>query len=158
MTSDPVDYEGSEGDRTASILDVLGDSVAREILRLGKDQVMTVEALAEQCDVSEATVYRRLRQLHDLKLVEKCARFEAGAVTQGAYRTTMDRLSVQVDADGVTVDTTPRDGLAEAVETVRRAVDVNAVSYHPSDNSVEVSFRFDGDDEQIKTYFGRYLK
>lgn len=156
-TSAPRDNEGSEADRTASLLDVLGDAVAREILRLGTGRVMTVETFAEHCGVSEATVYRRLRQLHDLGLVEKCARFEAGVVTQGAYRTTMDSLTVRMTEGGVRVESGPRDELAEAVETVRRAVDIDAVSYDPKADSVQITVQLDGD-ERFKTYLSRYLR
>ena len=129
-TSGP-NNEGSEADRTAPLLDVLGDGVAREILRLGNGRVMTVETFAEHCNVSEATVYRRLRQLHDLGLVEKCAQFEEGVVTQGAYRTTMDSLAIRMTEDGLSVEDGPHDELADAVDTVRRAVDIDAVNYDP---------------------------
>ena len=102
---------------TDDVLDALGDAVAREILTVGKGGIVTVEALAERCDVSEATVYRRLRQLHDLGLVEKCAHIEAGAVSKGAYRTTIDGLTVRVTEAGVTVEAGPSDKFADAVRT-----------------------------------------
>ncbi|SDM63025.1 Helix-turn-helix domain-containing protein [Halogranum gelatinilyticum] len=156
-TSGPSDNKGSEADRTAPLLDVLGDDVAREILRLGNGQVMTVETLAEHCNVSEATVYRRLRQLHDLGLVEKCAQFEAGVVTQGAYRTTMDSLAIRMTENGLSVETGPQDELAEAVETVRNAIDIDAVNYDPKADTVQITIRLDGDD-RLKACLGRYLK
>lgn len=155
MTSNLTGHSAwSERDRTAALLDVLGDDTAREILCLGKQEVVTVEKLAEQCNVSEATVYRRLRQLHELGLVKKCTQFEAGAFTKGAYRTTMDSITVRMTDTGVTTQSGP-DEFVDAVQTVREAVDFNEVRYDPKRNSVQVDFTLD--DDRYKTFLGLSL-
>lgn len=149
------DSEPSDADTdSTAILETLGDAVAREILRLGKQGVVTVEELATTCDVSEATVYRRLRQLHDLGLVEKCTQFEAGIVTKGAYRTTMDRLTVRVDENGVTTESEPEDEFTDAVRTVRQTIDLNEIRYDPNENLVHVAFTLDND--QFQTVLQMY--
>lgn len=156
MTADQADSTGtSDGPDPAAVLDILGDAVAREILHLGKQGVVTVEEFATQCDVSEATVYRRLRQLHDLGLVEKCTQFEAGIVTKGAYRTTMDSITVHVGEDGVTTESRSKDEFADAVRTVSQRIDFEEVRYDPDENNVQVSFTLD--DEQFKTFLDLYL-
>lgn len=154
MTADQADSASTSGGDSAAVLDVLGDAVAREILRLGKQGVVTVEEFAAQCDVSEATVYRRLRQLHELGLVEKCTQFEAGIVTKGAYRTTMDSITVRVTESGVTTEPGSNDEFADAVRTVSRAVDLDEVCYDPNDNSVHVAFTLD--DERFRTFLELY--
>lgn len=156
MTVDQTNgSSASETRDPTAILDMLGDAVAREILRLGKQGVVTVEEFAAQCDVSEATVYRRLRQLHDLGLVEKCTQFEAGIVTKGAYRTTMDSITVRVGADGVTTEPGSDDEFADAVRTVSQTIDLREVNYDPKQNSVEVAFTLD--DDRFRTFLGMYL-
>lgn len=155
MTSDGNQQSArSESDRTAELLDVLGDATAREILRLGKQEIVTVEKLAKQCDVSETTVYRRLRQLHELNLVEKCTQFEAGVFTKGAYRTTMDSITVRATEDGMTTQS-GSDDFADAVRTVREVVDFNEVRYDPRHKSVQVDFTLD--DDRYKTLLGLSL-
>ncbi|EJN57865.1 hypothetical protein HSB1_32820 [Halogranum salarium B-1] len=154
MTADQTHSDESTFADPAAVLDILGDAVAREILQLGKQGVVTVEEFAAQCDVSEATVYRRLRQLHDLGLVEKCTQFEAGIVTKGAYRTTMDSITVRVDEEGVTTESGSGDEFADAVQTVRQTIDLDEVRYDAKENSVEVAFTLD--DEQFQTFLGLY--
>ncbi|SEO22473.1 Helix-turn-helix domain-containing protein [Halogranum amylolyticum] len=156
MTDDQADSaDGSNGVDSTAVLDILGDAVAREILRLGKQRVVTVEEFAAQCDVSEATVYRRLRQLHDLGLVEKCTQFEAGIVTKGAYRTTMDSVTVRVSEDGIATESGSDDEFADAIRTVRQTIDLDGVQYDPKENSVQVSFTLD--DDTFRTFLDQYL-
>jgi DNA-binding transcriptional ArsR family regulator len=155
MTADQTDRSSaSDAADPAAILDVLGDAVAREILRLGKQGVVTVEEFAAQCDVSEATVYRRLRQLHDLGLVEKCTQFEAGIVTKGAYRTTMDSITVHLDENGVSTKSGSNDRFADAIRTVGQTIDLDDVQYDPKQNRVEVAFTLDKD--RFQTFLGLY--
>jgi DNA-binding transcriptional ArsR family regulator len=59
-----------EGNRSVEdVLDTMGDDYARQILAALSDEARPAKGLAEVCDISLPTVYRRLEQLEGQQLV-----------------------------------------------------------------------------------------
>jgi DNA-binding transcriptional ArsR family regulator len=140
VASTPLHLEDVDSD---ALLDSLGDEVAREILIAGKRGAVTAEELADRCDVSESTIYRRLDRLNELGLVERCNPLLSAS--KGSYRTRIDGVSIRIDDDDMQVEQGPSDCTEEAIETVLDVVDVQHVSYDADDELVDVQFRLDSE-------------
>ncbi|MDX1748356.1 MAG: helix-turn-helix domain-containing protein [Halobacteriales archaeon] len=54
-----------------TIFDVLGSEHARSILTVSSQEPMDAEALAEACDTSLPTVYRRVNALQEYDLLDR---------------------------------------------------------------------------------------
>lgn len=103
----------SEEPDVEAVADVLEDDCARCILVRAYTEPMSASALAERCDVSEPTVYRRLETLreHDL-LLERTHPDEQGHHYK-EYRTNLDRLTVDVTPEGFEVEVSRRESMAD---------------------------------------------
>lgn len=84
-------------------LDVLGDECSRTILVASSNRPRTAKELTELTDCSSATVYRRINNLLESNLLDECIRFEEDGSHSTAYETTVEHLSVNIDADGIDV-------------------------------------------------------
>lgn len=136
------------------LLDALGDEVAREILVAGKQGPVTAEELADSCDVSESTIYRRLDRLNELGLVERCNPLLSAS--KGSYQTRIDGLSLSVDEDGIGIEQGANDSEIDAVETVLDVVDVQQVNYDAEEELVDVQFEMDP--ELFETFMSVYSR
>jgi len=56
--------------RKDAILEVLSDRYSRVILEATKDMPKSAQEISKECKVPISTIYRRLQELHDAKLVE----------------------------------------------------------------------------------------
>lgn len=113
----------------ADVLDALGDECARYILQAGCGDGVTVDELTARRNVSESTIYRRLRNLESLDLIDSETDIRSGA-NRSIYTTRVERLEVAVGADGfdLSIDDGPNTGerlleLLEAVEFDHADVD-----------------------------------
>ena len=86
---------------SALALDALGDECARIILVATSDGPKTAKELTARTDSSSATVYRRINNLLEGGLIAECIRFEEDGSHTTAYEATIDRLEVDIDADGI---------------------------------------------------------
>lgn len=127
----PADTDGDE------LLEALGDAVSRDILRLCKRSPTTAEELAEECAVSESTIYRRLDTLSRLGLVTRSQRMNAPSKT--SYETAIDGLSVHVE-DTLRVEPGANDYVVDAMRTVLAAIDVEYLTFDRAENTVDVRF------------------
>ncbi|MFC6838516.1 ArsR/SmtB family transcription factor [Halomarina ordinaria] len=108
--------DGGPDDLT--VLDYLGDEVARNVLVACADGTRNVSELAGHCDVSEATIYRRLNRLIEAGLLEERTRIGKGAVSGGKeYRTAVRHVAVDLDAEGVSVRVDDPEGGDEPLPT-----------------------------------------
>lgn len=102
MTDKSTESEGSAG----AVLDHLGDDVSRSVLAACASDARSVGELAELCDVSEATIYRRLNRLMSAGLLDEHTRIDSRAVSGGKeYTTAVERIDVSLGSDGIEVRT-----------------------------------------------------
>lgn len=120
------------------LLDALGDDVSRRVLQACKQKPLTAEELAETCDVSESTIYRRLETLSSLGLVERTQRVEAPSKT--CYETVVDGLSIHV-GDTLRVEPGASDYVVDAMRTVLSAIDVQQLSFERENDTVDIRFK-----------------
>lgn len=92
---------------------MLADDCARTILVATREDAMPVSALAETCDVSEPTVYRRLEDLRAHELVEERTRIAPDGNHRTVFAATPDRVEFDITADGVGVRVARRTNMAD---------------------------------------------
>ncbi|WP_396613447.1 ArsR/SmtB family transcription factor (plasmid) [Haloferax sp. S1W] len=122
------------------LLDALGDEVSRDVIRACKQNPMTAEQLAENCGVSESTIYRRLEMLSSLGLVERTQRVESPSKT--CYETVVDGLSIHI-GETLRVEAGASDYVVNAMRTLLTAIDVQQLSYDRSSNTVDARFELE---------------
>lgn len=101
-----------------AIAALLADDCARTILVASREAAMPVSALAEVCDVSEPTVYRRLEDLRSHDLVTEQTQLAADGNHRTVYAATPERVEFDVTADGVTVSVSRRSSMADRFTTL----------------------------------------
>lgn len=107
------DSGAREGADVDAVADVLDDACARCILVRAQTEPMSATDLAERCDVSEPTVYRRLERLCEQDfLVERTHPDEEGHHYK-EYQTNLEELTVRVTPDGFEVDVRRRESMAD---------------------------------------------
>ncbi|ARS89095.1 helix-turn-helix domain-containing protein [Natrarchaeobaculum aegyptiacum] len=99
---------------------VLNDAVARSILVHVRSEAMSASTLAERCDVSEVTIYRRLETLRDHDLVTATTVPDRDGHHYKVYRANLHRLTVTLTDDGFDLSVerteTPADRLTRLIE------------------------------------------
>lgn len=103
----------SEEADVAALADVLDDACARCILVRAYTQHMSASDLAERCDVSEPTIYRRLETLRALDLVVARTVPDADGHHYEEFRTNLDRLAVNLTPEGFDVTVSRRETPAD---------------------------------------------
>lgn len=106
-------WDVSEGADVAALADVLDDACARCILVRAYNQPMSASALADRCNVSEPTVYRRLETLRELDLLVARTVPDERGHHYDEYRTNLERLVVDLSADGFDIKIARRESLAD---------------------------------------------
>lgn len=87
-----------------NVFDVLGCEIAREILALGSLRPMSAAELADRCDVSEPTVYRRLDALETYDMVDEETEIDADGHHYKRFETNLEEVRVQVEDGSFDVD------------------------------------------------------
>lgn len=110
MSSEPIDVgaggTSADGPVDVAVLDHLGDEVSRTILAACARETRSVGDLADCCDVSEATIYRRLNDLLGAGLLEERLRIDSGSVAGGKeYAAALERITVSLGSDGIGITT-----------------------------------------------------
>ncbi len=96
-----------------AVLDVLGDEHARRILALASEQPMSAPALADRCDVSEPTAYRRVNELLDVGLLHEDTQIDADGNHYKAFETRVEAVAVAVDDGALDVRVEARRDLVD---------------------------------------------
>ena len=93
------------------VLHVLDDEYAKEILVETYAEPRSARRLAELCDASRSTVYRRIERLQNHDLVESRQRLDPEGHHREVYAASLQRVTVELTADGfeVSVDRTEED-------------------------------------------------
>lgn len=82
------------------LLNTLGNSSSRAILREAANEARTVDELFDACDISRTTIYRRINELIELGLLEESMRFTEGNQQCREFQTTDSQIMLRVDSDG----------------------------------------------------------
>lgn len=87
-----------------TVFEVLGSELARRILALAAIKPCSADEVAEHCDASKPTVYRRLNVLQEYDLlVERCAVDDEGTHYK-TYETALESVQFSVDPGRFEVD------------------------------------------------------
>jgi len=85
------------GDPTLeTVVALLDDDHARAILTATSDDALSAKELSDRCDVSQATVYRRVERLTDAGLVTERTRPRADGHHDTVYAATLDELTIRL--------------------------------------------------------------
>lgn len=113
-TPSPTPDEQRDTDRTDEVLALLEDDYSRAILEALNAEPRAARGLVEACEASRATIYRRLDRLEDAGLVDSRLSYDADGHHRTVFETTLDAVTVGLDADGIGVtvstDDVPADG------------------------------------------------
>lgn len=79
------------------ILSLLGDEHVQTILSVTSEQPMSASELSDMCNVSPATIYRRLEQLVEYNLVSEQTEIAADGNHFKKYEATVGHIDVRLD-------------------------------------------------------------
>ena len=96
-----------------TLFDVFERADARRILALTSVEELSAQALADRCDTSEATIYRRLDVLQDHDLVVDNEHVDEDGNHFRTYGTNLDEVCFQLRDGGFTIDVTYRRDLVD---------------------------------------------
>jgi len=88
---------------TEELLELLDANYTQAILEAIRTEPKPAGALAEECDASRPTVYRRLNSLRDAGLVETGMAYDADGHHRTVFEATLESVTVDVDDEGLTV-------------------------------------------------------
>ena len=86
------------------LLSVLDDEYARPILVAASDEPQSAKALAEVCDASLPTVYRRLNTLAEYDLITERTELDDDGHHYSTYEATLQSVAIELNAEGLTAD------------------------------------------------------
>ena len=102
-----------EGASIADVFHVLADDYSRRILLAADEQPRTAKDLSEICDVSLATIYRRVSTLEEYELVDERSTVDADGAHRRKYETTLEALHVEISDGELEGSMTTGDELAD---------------------------------------------
>lgn len=97
----------------STVFDVFGDAIARRILVLASKRPVAADDLADQLEVSEPTVYRRVNKLLEYDLLSERQVIDGDGHHYKTYETTLKRASFEIDSGGYNIDLEIRQSLAD---------------------------------------------
>ncbi|KTG11579.1 ArsR family transcriptional regulator [Haloprofundus marisrubri] len=80
------------------VLDILSDEYARDILAATSIKPMSAQQLADECEMSKPTVYRRVEQLRAHRLLDEQTKIRTKNNHYSVYTATLSEFSLQLDA------------------------------------------------------------
>lgn len=80
-----------------TVMRLLIDDAVRKALSLVDGQALSVKELADRCDVSGPTMYRKVNVLEELDLLEAETRIDPDGNHVTVFRSNVDRIDVSVD-------------------------------------------------------------
>ena len=79
-----------------TVVSLLDDDHVRTILLVTSENPLSASELAEECDASQQTVYRRLKRLQEVGLVDDQTRVRKDGHHDTVYTATLDRVSIRL--------------------------------------------------------------
>ena len=96
---EPISESVSKEWGPEDIFDVLASETARDILVLSKSEPMSAQELAERCDASKPTIYRRVQKLNEYDLLEEELAIDDGGNHYNTFRANTDRICFDIGED-----------------------------------------------------------
>jgi len=87
-----------------TVFDVFGSEVARNILALASVRPVSAADIAEYCEVSEPTVYRRIHALQEYDMLAEETAIDDDGHHHNRYRTCLEEVRVRVDEGQFDID------------------------------------------------------
>ncbi|WP_424005562.1 ArsR/SmtB family transcription factor (plasmid) [Haloarcula salina] len=87
-----------------NVFDVLGGEVARQILALASLKPLSATELAEYCDVSEPTIYRRIHALQEYDMLDEQMDLDDDGHHSKQFKTTLKEARFRVDDGQFDID------------------------------------------------------
>ncbi|WP_423747492.1 helix-turn-helix domain-containing protein (plasmid) [Haladaptatus sp. SPP-AMP-3] len=87
----------SEDPALGELLDILSDEYAREILAATSIKPMSAQQLADECEMSKPTVYRRVERLQGHGLLEEQTKIRTRNNHYSVYTATLSEVSIELD-------------------------------------------------------------
>ncbi|AWB28150.1 winged helix-turn-helix domain-containing protein [Halococcoides cellulosivorans] len=84
-----------------TVLDLLGDPVVREILVVAGRSPASVRTLETECGVAKSTIYRRVSEMVEAEMLVEHTHIDPDGNHHQVYETVIDRLELDVEADGL---------------------------------------------------------
>lgn len=120
-----------------NVFDILGDDLARRILMMASRDPVSVETIAEHCDVALPTVYRRVNALTERDLLSEQSRVAEDGHHHKCYQTTLREITLRVAADGFTIDLQRKRDLTDHFEDFWGEFDRSSHLGNNTDNAPE---------------------
>ena len=105
-----MDEENAGTDGTEVLFRLLVDPTTREVLHAVDREAMSAKELADRCDVSGPTMYRKVNAMLEFDLLETGTRIDPNGNHYTVYRSNVDHVRVAMDpsANRTDVDVTYR--------------------------------------------------
>jgi predicted transcriptional regulator len=87
-----------------NVFDVLGCEIARQILVLASLRPSSATELAEHCDVSEPTIYRRVHALQEYDMLDEHIEIDDEGHHYKRYKTELKEARVQIEQGKFNID------------------------------------------------------
>ncbi|MBB6644983.1 helix-turn-helix domain-containing protein [Halobellus ruber] len=87
-----------------NVFEVLGSEVARQILALASLRPLSAAELAEHCDVSEPTVYRRVNALQEYDMLDERTELNDDGHHTKQFKTNLDEARFRVEQGEFEID------------------------------------------------------
>jgi predicted transcriptional regulator len=100
--------------KDTELLQVLADEYSRKILVAADEEPKTAKSLAESCDASLTTVYRRVSKLKSHGLIEERTEVSPEKSHHSVYETVLEDVRVTVSDGEMSVAVETRDELADS--------------------------------------------
>lgn len=94
----------SEEPELATVVELLDDDYAREILAATSMEPLSADELAERCDASPPTVYRRLDRLRDQDLVTAQQELDPEGHHYDVFSARLSRVTVDLEDGEYRID------------------------------------------------------
>ncbi|MDY7081611.1 MAG: helix-turn-helix domain-containing protein [Halobacteria archaeon] len=119
MTPQNYNTESTTDWDTDSIFDLLGDECARTILSKLSIKEMSAKELANNCNVSLPTIYRRVNALSNHGLINEKTRIGEDGSHYNIYENNFNRMSIEAENGKIKVSVNLEDGKSSSEGIVR---------------------------------------
>ena len=105
-----------DSQRKESILDIMSDKYCREILRITMNKPMSAIEIAREGKIPISTIYRRLQNLHDSKLVRISGSISEDGKKSFLYKSKVKAISASCNGNDVEINIVPNIGVSTNLE------------------------------------------